>query len=158
MGMVLTTGLIGGIAGVAASQLFGITAGYHFAAVLLFPAEKILHLVTAVCKCGSSLPGAVQIVGRPALWQMVVYYAGLAALSIFFARKKEAGRPTQFWAVAAGLLMLLFWRGNGGMELLCWMSGRAMPHFFTRGAGIPCLWTAEAPMSEKSESTGSCRF
>lgn len=135
MGMVLTTGLIGGIAGVAASQLFGITAGYHFAAVLLFPAEKILHLVTAVCKYGSSLPGAVQIVGRPALWQMVVYYAGLAALSIFFARKKEAGRPTQFWAVAAGLLMLLFWRGNGGMELFVLDVGQGDASFFKTESG-----------------------
>lgn len=135
MGIVLTTGLIGGLAGVVASHLFGMAAGYRLAAVLLFPAEKILHLVTVVCKWGSSLPGAVQIVGRPDLWQMVVYYAGLAALSIFFARRKETGRPTQFWAVAAGLLMLLFWRGNGGMELFVLDVGQGDASFFQTESG-----------------------
>lgn len=168
-GAVLTMGLLGGLLGTAAAVFLGESAGLRLAGVLLFPCEKLLWLINRVCAVAEQLPGAVQITGRPQPGQMILYYAGLAALAFYLKRSAQAakerranaekntpakhrsetgkvqrmgkeiaqssGGMARFFAGAAVLLIVLFWRGSGGMELDILDVGQGDGSFLRTGGG-----------------------
>lgn len=72
-GIILGSGLLA--VGVSFfSRTLGIFAGG--------PAQLLLMLYRMACQIGEELPGAVYLCGKPKLWQVVVYYAGLAVLTV----------------------------------------------------------------------------
>lgn len=80
--------LISALAGVACGAIrlsagrFAIGTGHY---ILLF--------YEWLCRQFEQLPGAVQIVGRPQLWQLVLYGAGWCALLLFLCRKSAGDAP-----------------------------------------------------------------
>lgn len=144
LGIVLTSGLAGGLCGVGCAALFGESAGLRFAGALLFPCKLLLASVNLLCGAAEKLPGAVQITGKPGLWQVLFYYAGLALLA-FWLRKRAGKRKgaaktaesgmVRFGAAAALLLALLLWRGGGGTELDILDVGQGDGIFLRTGSG-----------------------
>ena len=83
MGVILSCGVAGGALG-----LVWLRGG----AFLLCFSEKLLALVRWLCACAAALPQSMVIVGRPKLWQVVCYYAGLAGAAYFLYAQKSSGR------------------------------------------------------------------
>ncbi len=79
MGVLLSLGVAGGLVGLL--SLRG-------AAVCLFFVEKLLALVRCVCGFCAELPQSMVVVGRPKLWQVICYYAGLVLLALWAYHKK----------------------------------------------------------------------
>lgn len=116
MGVLLACGVAGGLFGLVCQP-----AG----TAILFCGEKLLGFVRFVCACCAGLPGSMAILGRPALWQVACYYAGLAGVAVFLYRRKGvqggeklSGRSVRrFLAVAAALLGVLLFRPPEGFEI-----------------------------------------
>lgn len=68
LSLVLFFGLAGGAAGLALPVL---------GRLLLMPAGIVLKIYEVLCRMGSHIPFGVVITGRPAVWQMVLFYLGL---------------------------------------------------------------------------------
>lgn len=153
-GAVLTTGLSGGLLGTAAAALFGEHAGLALADVLLLPCEKILWLINGICGAAGRLPGAVRIAGRLHFLQVILCYAGLAALAFYLRRRAQtgkrkpaagdlstagkrwaAGQSARFCAGAAVVLVMLFWRAGSGTELDFLDVGQGDGSFLRTGGG-----------------------
>lgn len=121
LGIVLTVGLTGGFCGVGCAAWFGEAAGLRIAGVLLAPCRVLLGLANRICGVTQTLPGAVQITGKPELWQILFYYAMLASLAFFLKKREYTGsgraKAVRFCGTAAVLLAILLWRGGSGTEL-----------------------------------------
>ncbi|HCT92118.1 MAG TPA: hypothetical protein DF613_12195, partial [Lachnospiraceae bacterium] len=68
LSLVLFFGLAGGAAGLALPVL---------GRLLLMPAGIVLEIYEVLCRLGSRIPFSVIITGRPAVWQMILFYLGL---------------------------------------------------------------------------------
>lgn len=79
MGMLLSFGVAGGLVGLL--SLRG-------AMGILFFCEKLLVLVRGLCGLCAKLPQSMVIVGRPELWEVFCYYAGLMLLALWAYRRK----------------------------------------------------------------------
>lgn len=79
MGVLLSLGIAGGLAGLVSMRMAGI---------LLFPCEKLLAVSSFLCSLSSELPGAMWITGRPKLWRIVIYYGVLAGATLLAYRRK----------------------------------------------------------------------
>lgn len=120
MGLLLGLGVVGGTAGLFSEQL---------AAGLLFPCEKILALSNLLCGFCAELPGAMQIVGRPRLWQMCVYYILLVLFTLRACHRKREIKDCRVSVKKTGkgsvkmlsagcvLLAVLCFPFRGGFEL-----------------------------------------
>lgn len=83
IGILLGLGIAGGLSGLAIKQA---------AAVLLFPCQKMLMLCNWLCGICAKLPGAVQIIGRPKMGQIVCYYLLLGMITVWGHRKNGAAK------------------------------------------------------------------
>lgn len=113
MGVILSCGVAGGALG-----LVWLRGG----AFLLCFSEKLLALVRWLCACVAALPQSMVIVGRPKLWQVVCYYAGLAGAAYFLYAQKSSGRAParqvcRLFCVSAALLFVLLFRPPKTFEL-----------------------------------------
>lgn len=113
MGVILSCGVAGGALG-----LVWLRGG----AFLLCFSEKLLALVRWLCACAAALPQSMVIVGRPKLWQVVCYYAGLAGAAYFLYAQKSSGRAParqvcRLFCVSAALLFVLLFRPPKTFEL-----------------------------------------
>ena len=113
MGVILSCGVAGGALG-----LVWLRGG----AFLLCFSEKLLALVRWMCACVAALPQSMVIVGRPKLWQVVCYYAGLAGAAYFLYAQKSSGRAParqvcRLFCVSAALLFVLLFRPPKTFEL-----------------------------------------
>lgn len=113
MGVILSCGVAGGALG-----LVWLRGG----AFLLCFSEKLLVLVRWLCACAAALPQSMVIVGRPKLWQVVCYYAGLAGAAYFLYAQKSSGRAParqvcRLFCVSAALLFVLLFRPPKTFEL-----------------------------------------
>lgn len=113
MGVILSCGVAGGALG-----LVWLRGG----AFLLCFSEKLLVLVRWLCACAAALPQSMVIVGRPKLWQVVCYYAGLAGAAYFLYAQKSSGRVParqvcRLFCVSAALLFVLLFRPPKTFEL-----------------------------------------
>lgn len=82
LGLLLGFGLMGGLIGCLSVSLGGLPGGVLFSAARLFliPCHLILSLFSLMTTMAEELPGAMQIVGCPSVWQMLLYYSVLYAL------------------------------------------------------------------------------
>lgn len=85
MGIVLVSGLLGGLAGVFLTEISWLSW------LVLQPAEWLLKWNEQVCNLVGNLPKAVWITGKPPLWSVVVYYSLLIVVLIVLYRKKQQG-------------------------------------------------------------------
>ena len=116
MGVLLACGVAGGLLGMVWQPAGG---------AILFCGEKLLGFVHFVCERCAGLPGSMAILGRPALWQVACYYAGLAGVAVFWYRRKGvqeveklSGRSVRrFLTVAAALLGVLLFGPPEGFEI-----------------------------------------
>ncbi len=112
MGVILGCGLAGGLLGIFSLPL---------SLIFLFPCRLLLELSGAICSVSAGLPGARWIVGRPEAVRMILYYAGLVAVTAYRSRrsrsaeKKPAG--TRYATACAFLLAVLLLPGRSGFEL-----------------------------------------
>lgn len=105
MTILLLCGLLSGVCG-----LFVPWLGYFFAG----GAGGILWIYERLCRLVERLPGALLLVGRPRLWQMVVYFVILAVCLYLWQVREKKKVKHRFEAVAKFLenprvlLLLLF--------------------------------------------------
>lgn len=91
MGIVLVSGMLGGI--------WGMFFPWG-AELLLLPADFILDGYEWLCRLTFSLPKSTWIVGKPSLWQMAFYYAALFG-GLWILQKKVRGDKREKTGVAA---------------------------------------------------------
>ncbi len=113
MGVILSCGVAGGALGLVWLR------GGSF--VLCF-SEKLLALVRWLCAGAATLPQSMVIVGRPKLWQVFCYYAGLVGVTFLIYRQKTAGiapakQVRRLLCVSAALLFVLLFRPPKTFEL-----------------------------------------
>ena len=113
MGVILSCGVAGGALGLVWLR------GASF--VLCF-SEKLLALVRWLCAGAAALPQSMVIVGRPKLWQVFCYYAGLVGVTFLIYRQKTAGiaparQVRRLLCVSAALLFVLLFRPPKTFEL-----------------------------------------
>lgn len=80
MGVLLAAGIIGGIVGLLSLRIAG---------VALLPCQLLLSGIRLLCGLCAGLPGAVYVTGRPSLARMLIYYALLAAVTMWAYRRKR---------------------------------------------------------------------
>lgn len=113
MGVILSCGVAGGALGLV--WLRG-------ASFVLCLSEKLLALVRWLCACAAALPQSMVIVGRPQLWQVFCYYAGLVGVTFLIYGRKTAGiapakQVCRLLCVSAALLFVLLFRPPKTFEL-----------------------------------------
>lgn len=113
MGVILSCGVAGGALGLV--WLRG-------ASFVLCLSEKLLALVRWLCACAAALPQSMVIVGRPQLWQVFCYYAGLVGVTFLIYGRKTAGiapakQVRRLLCVSAALLFVLLFRPPKTFEL-----------------------------------------
>lgn len=74
MGVLIVCGIIGGLAGLSNLAL---------ANIVLMPCRWILGFQEWLCSVCGKLPNAMLITGQPKWWKMVIYYVGLAAVTVY---------------------------------------------------------------------------
>ena len=80
MGIVMAFGILGGIVGCFLP---------FCARLILLPCHGILWFYEVLCLAVEQLPGSTLILGRPALWQMVLYYMILLLWLLYSTYEKE---------------------------------------------------------------------
>lgn len=127
------------LAAVLVSGWAGALAGIWIlpaARFLLLPGRALVCYYEFLCETAKDLPGAVLTVGRPAIWQVSVYY-GLLAVGIFLGRRiQTAGR----------VLFLICW--SSGVLLLCCR--------FPRSLEITCLDVGQGDGAVVCTPQGEC--
>lgn len=118
LGIVLVCGWAG-----AAAGLWMLPA----ARIFLFPACVLIRFYQFLCETAKGLPGAVLILGKPEMWQVVVYYC-LLVTGLFFGRRLISLKKEKRWRAAGTALVLLCWlsgtlslccRSHGSLEITC---------------------------------------
>lgn len=104
MGIILVSGLLGGLAGCAAGTLAGIGGAvgtmFRFIAgalgrlswILLQPSYLLLRWNERICSLFGRLPGAVCVTGRPGMGMMIGYYVVLMGGLVLIHRWNRSGR------------------------------------------------------------------
>ena len=110
--VVLASGLIGGISSFVNMSL---------AKVLIFPAQALLYIYDWLGAIIQSTPYATLILGKPQIWQCVVYYLGLIIFLVWwhYYKKKDHRRYITVAPVAVSILLTIFLsiRGHSGLEI-----------------------------------------
>ena len=122
MSILLGFGLAGCMGG-GLCLLTGSAAALAAGRACAWPCSFLLKGLRMLCSLEQALPGSVVILGRPALWQLIVYYAVLIVCAVWvprmspevFRRKgpegrvsllKRVNRPVM-WAVGAFIVLVL---------------------------------------------------
>lgn len=87
LSLVLMFGMLGGIWG----MIMPVGAD-----LLLRPAEWILCGYEQLCSLADQLPGNVVVVGKPSLWQMVLYYGVLCTTLVLYQNRQRKGESKGF--------------------------------------------------------------
>lgn len=69
----------------------GIIGALPWGGAVLYLPDALLRFYEWLCRLAEGLPGAVIVTGRPELWQIVLYYAAVAAWLIWGILGREAG-------------------------------------------------------------------
>ncbi len=96
MGILLLFGLAGSAAGFLYLTI-GIKASGLAGRTIAWPCHILLKGFAAVCRLESALPGSVLILGRPAWWQMLLYYTVLAGFVIRIRTRKPGIREKELF-------------------------------------------------------------
>ena len=94
LSLVLMFGMLGGIWG----MIMPVGAN-----ILLRPAEWILCGYEQLCSLADHLPGNVVVVGKPSLWQMVLYYGVLCTTLVFYRSRQRKGEKSVSGKVRMGV-------------------------------------------------------
>ena len=86
MGIVMTSGILGGIVGCFLP---------FCAHLILLPCHGVLWFYEVLCLAVEQLPGSTLILGRPALWQIVLYYMILLLWLLYSTYEKEIQKKLQ---------------------------------------------------------------
>jgi len=86
MSFLLISGVLGGIFGLISMKA---------AELFFYPAIWILDFYEWICKMIEKLPGAVMITGKPAVWQIIVYYVLLVVFIVLFYRNRDKREERQ---------------------------------------------------------------
>lgn len=157
MGLVLLSGILGGLAGVLSGLLFGpgewAMQGMSF--LLLRPAYFLLEWNRQICSLFGQFPGAMQITGQPEPWIMVAYYVILImGLWCMYRWNLREMRSRKYMEAAGGgmcrmavgkamvllfimttLLTLLFYRSDMGVEICFLDVGQGEGIYVQDGSG-----------------------
>lgn len=129
MSLVLGFGIAGGMAG-----LIFVPAGIF----LVSPCYYILGLYKYLCAAVLNLPLAKIIVGKPNLWQMVVYY--LLLLAVCLIKPKQKSVEIFKWVWGTAFMMFLISRQPGsGMRITFLDVGQGDGICIQAPGGINCL-------------------
>jgi competence protein ComEC len=160
MNLVMVSGMAGGMAALLCPAL---------GKLLAFPAELCLKGYRLLTGAVRRIPGAVWICGQPELWQILLFYAGLAAALLLLNRglmlrgKKEGpgaeekrnrpGPEGKKTAMAAAVLLalscaVLFWRESPEFSLTALDVGQGDCLVLNRG-GKTCFLVDGGSSSEK---------
>ncbi|MBE5908997.1 MAG: DNA internalization-related competence protein ComEC/Rec2 [Lachnospiraceae bacterium] len=93
LGVLITLGLLGGLLGGICGSFFGMLPVWK---VFFFPCHVILYFYESLCAHSLSLPAAQWIVGRPKMWQILLYYILLLGVCTFL-RKRIRGHLAPLW-------------------------------------------------------------
>lgn len=124
MGIVMATGVIGGIVGCFLP---------FCAQVILLPSYGILWLYETLCFAARQLPGSNLVLGRPAIWQMVLYYAVLFLWLAYGNYEKEIRKKLQD-KIGVGFRNRFWWlqkRYMHGILIFAIVMLCIRPRFFT---------------------------
>ncbi len=102
MSVIVLLGIVGLLAGI-----FSMTAGMF----LLAPVHYLLQITFAMCRFFGRLPGAQWITGRPAVWQIGVYYLLLVLLFDFLLKNRKIDLPKTAFGIILGIGILNY-RGS----------------------------------------------
>ncbi len=84
LGVLITLGLLGGLLGGICGSFFGMLPVWS---VFFYPCHLILYFYESLCALSLNLPAAQWIVGRPKMWQMLLYYLMLLGMCALLQRK-----------------------------------------------------------------------
>lgn len=100
LGCILFLGIMGGLAGMVSSVL---------GTALLLPVEILLKMYTLLARLAMQVPFGSLLVGRPPVWQLILYGAGLFGL-LLFQRKNIRGKPLLCGLSGSFLVLFLIFR------------------------------------------------
>lgn len=108
MGMLMTSALLAGIGGIL-NKYLGIFC--------LGPASFIIKFYEKICNLVQLLPGNKQIVGAPAVWQMLIFELVLWGTVWLFTRKILKSKGL-FTALCTFAVLFLLWRPEAEFEMV----------------------------------------
>lgn len=116
---------------------------WRIAGIPAFVCRGILYIYEWLGEGTLQLPKAVIICGKPELWQMLLYYGGMAAFVIWRSqvREKEKGRKEKGMAVVIIILLCtcLQLRFHKGLSFTMLDVGQGDGLFFRTDGGTTCL-------------------
>ncbi|MGN0351917.1 MAG: DNA internalization-related competence protein ComEC/Rec2 [Roseburia sp.] len=127
VGIVLGTGIVGGILGIFSMRL---------AKIILLPCQMLLTYYNLICKLNLHLPSAVWITGRPDFKYIVIYY-GIILVFVWYSKKKKQIRFL-FLEIFC-LSLLLVYPKERGFELDVLSVGQGDGIFFRTGDNVCCF-------------------
>ncbi len=113
LGVVLVSGCLGAVAGLWLAPV---------ARYLVMPACLLIRSYLSICGAVKSLPGALLIVGKPQMWQVILYY-GLLAGGLWAGRRLKGAAHIR-WKGLGAAVFLGCWAL--GVVLLCSRSHRSL--------------------------------
>lgn len=129
MSLVLGFGIAGGMAG-----LISVPAGIF----LVSPCYYILGLYKFLCAVVLNLPLAKIILGKPELWQIIVYYLLLSGMCLIKQKKKSGEIFKWVWGTAFMMFLISRQPGNG-MRITFLDVGQGDGICIQAPGGINCL-------------------
>ena len=110
----------------------------------------ILFLIERGCSLWESLPSGIIVTGKPELWRIALFYAGILSLLLLTPKIRAAGlkRTVNILGIAA-LIGLQFVRHDNKLELTMLSVGQGQCIYFRSPEGVTCLYDCGST-SEKS--------
>ncbi len=154
MSLFLGLGITGSMAGYAA-LLTGSGFILQIGRLFAYPCHILLQVFQMVCSLEREIPGSVLILGRPAGWQMAVYYTTLVIFVLYirsagnetFRKRPEIARRglNRTRAGSGAMLLALIWiicfRIDPDFSFLCLDIGQGSCNLI-RSKGVTCLFDA----------------
>lgn len=133
-GILLITGLIGGIFGSLA--LYGSILPVWLSEKILFIPKLIFGLYERLCRAFLSIPGSTLVCGKPEEWMVILYFLFLLSCFFLFYKKRK-----KFAALLplGGLVLLGFLSGHRGFELSMLSVGQGDGLYLQADSGEHCM-------------------
>lgn len=151
MGILLATGILAGFLGNAASYLSPVFS--NITNVILYASYLILIAYEKIAKFCGTLPGNLWITGKPAVWQIVIYYVLLFSGLLFYCHHKQTKKCRGILFVKIGIsfmiaICVLSVRSSAEFELHALSVGQG-DCFLIKGKNTPVIIVDGGSSDEK---------
>ncbi|HIT89824.1 MAG TPA: DNA internalization-related competence protein ComEC/Rec2, partial [Candidatus Merdenecus merdavium] len=110
VGILLLSGILGSFFGLWTTKI---------GSILMIPCHYILILYEKLCIFVLHLPNAQVVLGRPKVWQMVLYYSILSLfLVIFRFKKRRKKKRITAMVMLLSMVIVLLYRPNSGFNMV----------------------------------------